>query len=256
LTVFNAPPWLTARPIAHRGLHDTTRGVVENSSGAVSAAIVENYAIECDVQCTKDGEAIVFHDFTLDRLTSVKGDIGAFTADEVTRLAYRDGTGMVATLSDFLTAVDGRVPLFIEIKSRFDADMRLAARVASLATAYSGPVALQSFDPKVVAECRTLGVECPLGLVAQAAYDAATWPELPQERRERLGTLIDFPAMRPDFLAWRAADLPHDVPLICRVSFDMPVLAWTLRDAQSAATALRWADQIIFEGFDPEIDGR
>ena len=196
MTVFNAPPWLTARPIAHRGLHDATRGVVENSIPAASAAIAENYAIECDVQCTKDGDAIVFHDFTLDRLTSAKGDIGAFTADEVTRLAYRDSTGMIARLSDFLTAVGGRVPLIIEIKSRFDADMRLTARVASLTAAYSGPVALQSFDPKVVAECRTLGVECPLGLIAQAAYDVATWPELTEQQRGRLGTPVGTPRSR------------------------------------------------------------
>ena len=131
MRALNAPAWLTSRPIAHRGLHDGL-GIVENSIAAAEAAIAKNYAIECDVQCTKDGDAVVFHDFTLDRLTSVKGDIGAFTAAEVTRLAYRDGAGTIAALPDFLAAIGGRVPLIIEIKSRFDADIRLAARVASL----------------------------------------------------------------------------------------------------------------------------
>src|SRR4051794_2404055 len=60
--------WLTARPIAHRGLHDKAKGVIENTVSAALAAVDAGYAIECDVQLTGDGEAVVFHDFTLDRL--------------------------------------------------------------------------------------------------------------------------------------------------------------------------------------------
>ena len=65
-----APLWLTATPIAHRGLHDRTKGLIENTCGAARAAIARGYAIECDVQLTADGKAIVFHDFELDRLTT------------------------------------------------------------------------------------------------------------------------------------------------------------------------------------------
>jgi len=143
----NAPAWLTAQPIAHRGLHDEARGIIENSIAAAAAAIAKNYAIECDVQCTKDGEAVVFHDFALDGLTLAKGDIFSFTTAEVTRLAYREGGGRIVALPDFLAEVGGRVPLIIEIKSRFNGDMRLAARVASLAAAYPGPVANTEFRP-------------------------------------------------------------------------------------------------------------
>ncbi len=46
--------WLTARPIAHRGLHDAS-GPVENTPGAFSAAIAGNYGIECDLQISADG---------------------------------------------------------------------------------------------------------------------------------------------------------------------------------------------------------
>jgi glycerophosphoryl diester phosphodiesterase len=237
LSALNAPAWLTARPIAHRGLH--AQGIVENSIAAAAAAIARNYAIECDVQCTKDGEAVVLHDFTLDRLTELKGDVGALSAAEVTRPAYRDGPGAIAALPDFLAAVGGRVPLIIEIKSRFDADMRLAARVASLAAAYSGPLAVQSFDPLVLAELRARDIDRPLGLVAQARID-----ESPAHR-------LDIESIGPDFVAWRAADLPHPVARISRAV--MPVIAWTVRDAKSRAMALRWCDQVIFEGFEPAI---
>ena len=61
--MINAPDWLTARPIAHRGLHDCGAGrAVENSVSAARAAIAQAFAIECDVQLSKDGEAIVFHE--------------------------------------------------------------------------------------------------------------------------------------------------------------------------------------------------
>ncbi len=246
-----APAWLTSRPIAHRGLHEGL-GIVENSIAAAAAAIAKDYPIECDVQCTKDGEAVVFHDFTLDRLTSVQGDIGACTAAEVARLAYRDGDGTIPALSELLAAVGGRVPIIIEIKSRFDADMRLAARVMGLAAVYPGPVALMSFDPRILAEFKTGGLGRPLGLVAQAENGVAAWPGLSEKQRQRLANLADFPAIRPDFLAWRATDLPHALPRLCR-SLNMPVLAWTLRDARSCAAAMQWADQVIFEGFEPDI---
>ena len=64
-----APDWLTARPVAHRGLHDRARGIIENMPGAAEAAIAGNFAIECDIQLTADGEAMVHHDDALGRLT-------------------------------------------------------------------------------------------------------------------------------------------------------------------------------------------
>ena len=75
--------WLVARPIAHRGLHAKSKGIIENTEGAFAAAIKGNYAIECDVQLTADGEAMVFHDDDLDRLTEAKGPVKAFTAKEL-----------------------------------------------------------------------------------------------------------------------------------------------------------------------------
>jgi glycerophosphoryl diester phosphodiesterase len=86
----NAPDWLTARPIAHRGLHSKQSGLVENTPAAAMAAIAKNYAIECDIQFTKDGEAVVFHDFTLDRLMRAEGRVDDFSARELAHFAYKD----------------------------------------------------------------------------------------------------------------------------------------------------------------------
>src|SRR5947199_9689840 len=78
-----APNWLTARPVAHRGLHDRARGVIENMPAAGAAAVAKNFAIECDIQLSADGEAMVHHDDTLDRLTEGSGTLNGRTSAEL-----------------------------------------------------------------------------------------------------------------------------------------------------------------------------
>lgn len=249
----NAPLWLTARPIAHRGLHDAARGCVENSLPAARRAIARNYAIECDVQMSADGEALVIHDETLMRLVGIAGNLSALSAQDATQLVYkasRNPAGRIATLSSLLAEIAGRVPLIIEIKSRFDGDARLATRVVELAAHYSGPLALKSFDPQVLRTLRDLHVSLPVGLVAQAHYTARDWPSLDETTRQALAALSDFASTRPDFLSWRLSDLPHAAPLLCRAGLGLPVMVWTVRTLQEQSLAARFADQIIFEGFE------
>ena len=146
----SAPAWLTARPIAHRGLHDAARGLAENSIGAAEAAIAGGFAIECDVQLSRDGEAMVFHDDNLRRLTRARGALADRSVAELQTLALRDGGERIPTLPQFLARIGSRTPLICELKSAFDGDMRLAERVAEIAGPYAGPLALKSFDPAVI----------------------------------------------------------------------------------------------------------
>lgn len=245
----NAPGWLTARPIAHRGFHDHAQSIVENSLAAARRAIEKTYAIECDVQPSKDGEAIVFHDERLDRLVGVPGPLGALTAREITQLRLRDGDVRIPSLQDFLAEVAGRVPVIVELKSRFDGDLRWARRVAELAAAYAGPLAFESFDPELLCALRALAVARPVGLVAQAHYAAEDWPALSESARKSLEALVDIPRAAPDFLSWHLGDLPHAVPILCRAGLGMPVTLWTVRSETECARAKDWADQIVFEGF-------
>jgi len=248
-----APDWLVKRAIAHRGLHAKSRGVIENSLAAALAAIEKNYAIECDVQLAGDGEAVVFHDETLDRLTGVNARLCDLTSREIAEIRFRDGDGKIPLFSDFLATVAGRVPLLVEIKSRFDGDMRLAARVAALSASYSGALALQSFDPAVLMQLRSAGTDRPLGLIAQARYDDPEWRKLSAEERLALAVLAHYGQTRPDFLAWHVADLPHAAATLWREALGRPLLTWTVRDADEGKRATRFADQIIFEGFLPSI---
>lgn len=248
--------WLTTKPIAHRGLHDRSRGVVENTASAAEAAIARGLTIECDVQRTADDDAVVFHDFALDRLTQDgHGAIEALTAGEVARLAMRDTADRVMRLHDFLALVGGRVPLIVEIKSGFDGDMRLTERTAATVAAYGGPLVLQSFDPAVIAHLRDHpalgGKAIPRGIVAEASYDGPDYRRLPLERRRVLAEFLFFADARPDFISYRATDLPRAAPHLCRTALGLPVLGWTIRSPDQAVAAKPWVDQIIFEGFDP-----
>ena len=247
----NAPDWLTARPIAHRGLHSKQSGLVENTPAAAAAAIAKNYAIECDIQRTKDGEAVVFHDFTVERLMRAEGRVDAFRADDLAQLSFKDCDQKIVSLPDFLVSIGGRTPVVVEIKSRYDGDMRLADRAMAAVAAYVGPVCLKSFDPAVLVHLRGAGAPCPLGLVAQARYDGEEWAGLAQEKRASFADLRDFPFARPDFLSWNLADLPHAVPMLCGQGIGMPVMTWTVRSREALARARLWVDQIIFEGFEP-----
>jgi len=248
----NAPDWLVARPIAHRGLHDAAAGRIENTLSAADAAIAGGYPIECDVQDTADGEAVVFHDFTLDRLTAEQDFVHARAAREVMGLGVGGTADGIPTLADLLALIGGRVPLIVEIKSRFDHDLTLSHRTIDILATYSGPVALKSFDPFVVAAIRRTAPHIPRGIVAESVYDDPAWDKLAAEQKREMANLLHFSATEPDFLSWRVADLPCAAPFLCRHLKRMPVMTWTVRDEQGRRRAALHADQIVFESFDPE----
>src|ERR1700761_120373 len=125
-----APDWLTARPVAHRGLHDRARGILENMPGAVQAAVAGNFSIEVDIQLAGDGEAMVHHDFKLGRLTDGDGALRTLSAAELKAVPFKDTSERMMTLGDLCALVAGRVPLVIELKSAFDGDRRLGQRRA------------------------------------------------------------------------------------------------------------------------------
>jgi glycerophosphoryl diester phosphodiesterase len=250
------PPldWLVARPIAHRGLHDVKAGIVENSKSAFTHATSHQFAIECDVQLTKDGEAVVFHDFDLDRLTGSTGLIKDFTAAALGKIklsSSKDGD-VINSLEQILRAIDGRVPLVIEIKSKFDGDLRLTRRVVEILYGKDMPVAIKSFDPRIVAALRVIAPERPRGIVAMAKYDYPDYATVHNDEKRAMANLLHFSEMQPDFISWNVKDLPHAAPHLCRVALGLPVMTWTVRKPEDIKAADQYADQMVFEGFIPE----
>ncbi|MBE7246567.1 MAG: glycerophosphodiester phosphodiesterase [Actinomycetospora chiangmaiensis] len=244
--------WLTARPIAHRGLHDRAADRPENTLAAARAAMAQGFAIECDVQLSADGEAMVFHDPALGRLTEASDPVSARTAADLGRLAIAGTAERIPTLPDFLAAVAGAVPVIVEIKSIFDGDLRLARRTAEIAASYDGPVALKSFDPEIVTALRDgLPARIPRGIVAESRQDDPVYAAMPDSRRRALSDLLHFAESRPDFLSWRVDDLPCAPTTLCRLLAGLPVMTWTVRTPDQRAHAQAHADQMVFEGFVP-----
>lgn len=242
--------FLTRRPVAHRGLHDRSAGRIENTASAIEAAIDADYAVEVDVQLSRDAEAMVFHDPTLDRLTVANGSLADFNSNALRRIPLADTTDRMMSLPELLGRVNGRTPLLIEIKSDFSGDMRLARRAARLASTYRGTCALMSFDPKVVAALAEFAPGVPRGIVAQRA--ALTDEGPPSSLKERLARalLLHWRASRFQFVAYRVGDLPA-LPVRLARALSVPVLAWTVRTPAERAVAGKHADQMIFEGFKP-----
>ncbi len=252
-----APDWLTARPIAHRGLHDAGSGVIENTASAAAAALQSGYAIEVDLQPSADGEAMVHHDHTLDRLTEGSGLVRDFTAAALKRIAFKSTADRMMTLGELVDLVGGRTTLLLELKSRFDGDPAIALRAAAVLAGYSGPVAAMSFDPVLVAALKRRAPNLARGLVAQnrgelADREASRWGAA----QGRMALVLEAARARPHFVAYRLQDLATAPPLIARHLFGLPLLAWTVRSERERIGALRRADQVIFEGFKPPAPER
>lgn len=241
--------WLTARPIAHRGLHDASAGVIENTPSAFNAAIAANYAIETDVQITADGEAMVHHDFALGRLTLGSRKLAAMTAAGLKNVPFTATAERMITLSELCELVAGRVTLLVEIKSRFDGDRRLTQRVADVLADYAGPVAVQSFDPEVLVTLREIAPDLTRGIVAERHYVDSEW--LTDGQKRSFALLSHGFRTRTQFVAYHVNDLPSPGPFVARRLFGLPLLAWTVRSAEDRSRAQRVADQMIFEGFRP-----
>jgi glycerophosphoryl diester phosphodiesterase len=246
-----APDWLTARPVAHRGLHDAARGVIENMPAAAHAAIAGNFAIECDIQLTADGEAMVHHDDALGRLTEGSGALLAKSAAELKAVKFKDTPERMMSLADLCALVGGRVPLVVEVKSHFDGDRKLVKRMAEVLGSYSGPVVGMSFDPDQVLALREIMPKLPRGIVAQRNYDDDYWTKLTPEQRDSMLYLRHGLRSEPHFIAFWVNQLPAPAPWIARNIFGCPLLAWTVRTPEQRERAARHADQMIFEGFVP-----
>ena len=155
------------------------------------------------------------------------------------------------SLGDLCALVAGRVPLVIEMKSHFDGDRRLVARMAQVLNAYRGPAVGMSFDPDQVTALRELMPQLTRGIIAETTYDAADWPETTPAQRRGMQHLRHAFRTRPHFVAYWVDELPAAAPWVARHIFGCPLLTWTVRTQDQRDRAARYADQMIFEGFRP-----
>lgn len=239
------PHWLLTTPFAHRGLHADERKIPENSLAAFDAAVSAGYGIELDVRLTADNVAVVFHDAELRRMTGCTAKVRDLQASALAPLRLH-GTGEpIPLLRDVLAHVQGRVPLLIEIKSGTAAGFAETA-VLDAVRAYNGPVAMQSFDPRIVYRLRRAATEFPCGLLSGSL---AGERDISVAQRLALENLLYTPIVKPDFVAYEYAALTPWRRILIQHILRKPLLVWTIRNPAAAAAAARLGANIIFEGF-------
>lgn len=229
--------WLLNTPIAHRGLWGGK--IIENSLSAYQNAVDNGYAIEIDLYSTKDGQIVCFHDITLDRMTKEKGFIYDKTLTELKALSLAGSNEKIPALTEVLELVDGKVPLLIEFKDQPDSSY--IEKAVKILKNYSGKFAVQAFNPLYLRKIKNLAPEFIRGIlgthVPPKTCNFIT-------RRVVKNLSLNF-LIKPDFISYNHQGLP------VKNKKNLPVLAWTVTDSKSAKTALKYANNIIFESFIP-----
>jgi len=238
-------------PLAHRGRHDAARGIPENSRAAVEAAVAQGYGIEIDVQESADAQAMVFHDFTLDRMTPARGAVKEQSRRALGALPLTPGNEGIPSLPEILAIVDGRVPLLIEIKDETrgpaEAPRALERAVSAAIQDYAGPVAVMSFNPHAISHMRALSPDTPLGLTT-CAFDPGAVPDLSPADRAYLQEIAAFDTIGAVFISHQHTDL--EAPRVAALKAQgVPILCWTIRSPREEDKARRIADGITFEGY-------
>ncbi|AHM03796.1 Glycerophosphoryl diester phosphodiesterase [Roseibacterium elongatum DSM 19469] len=251
-----APEFLKA-PIAHRALHDMSQGIPENSLAAIRRAMRAGYGIEIDVQLSADGQAMVFHDDTLDRMTHASGPVRGRPARELCDLRLAGSEDHIPTLRHVLEVVGGQVPLLIELKDQSGGigadDGALERAVAQDLAAYDGPAAVMSFNPYMIGVLREIAPAVPRGLVT-CGFIPSKWPHLAAETCHALRSIRAFGQVGAGFISHDWTDLGS--PRVAELKGQgTPVLCWTVTSPQVEAEARRVADNITFEGYVPPIPG-
>ncbi|MEP3052331.1 MAG: glycerophosphodiester phosphodiesterase family protein [Erythrobacter sp.] len=232
------PGWLTGWSYAHRGLHNDH--VPENSIAGAKGAIDAGLGIECDVQRSRDGQPMVFHDWELDRLTDRNGLIENYDASELAQARLSNSDQKPVHLAKFLDFVDGRVPVLIEIKSRPGYDVEnTCGTVAEILRGRPDMLAVMSFDPKVGEWFAGNLPECLRGLACTDSLDLGfkgAWREV---------GALDLAS--PDFLAIDIRDVPNTLTTLWREA-GRPLLSWTIQTEEWRDKATQYVDAPIAEG--------
>jgi glycerophosphoryl diester phosphodiesterase len=241
--------------IAHRGLHKANEHCYENSLTAILGAIKSGYGIEVDLQLSSDGHAMVFHDYTLDRMTSHNGPINQLPAKELEQIFLNDSKDTIMQLSTLLKHVSGRAPLLIELKDQSvclgPTTGILEKAVAQALEGYEGAVAIMSFNPTSVKAMANLAPQIARGL-ATDAFKANEWPKVKGQRLQQLRRLGNYEAIQASFISHDYRDLASYRLAGIKASGD-PILCWTVTTHEDEKTARVIADNITFETYLPDL---
>lgn len=239
--------WLTTKPIAHRGLHDDAAGRPENSLAAFTSAVRTGVPFEFDVQLTADGRPIVLHDADTTRMTGAGGPVRDLTLAQIGRLRLDDTDEPVPTLDDVLAAVDGRVPIVVDVRRwSLDSTGALEHAVADRLRGYDPAAVVQSFDPIAVRRMRTLMPERAVGQASGSLPSAG--PIVGALGR----TMATNAITHPDFLTFELDILPNRYASFWR-SGTRPLIGYTTHSDHDERRARALVDGFFFADYLPAV---
>ncbi|MCP4074241.1 MAG: glycerophosphodiester phosphodiesterase [Hyphomicrobiales bacterium] len=231
--------WLTARPIAHRGLHDINKNIYENTLSACRAAIDGNFSIEVDLHLSGDGTPVVFHDLSLQRMCADPRKVRQLDTRQLRDMRIGQSLDHIPTLAELLQLTDGKVGLVLELKGVVGEDEGFVEQVAKALSGYQGPAVIMSFSHWLVKDARNLAPQLPLGLVARG------------DERQYASHKMIADKCDVDFVSYDIDGLPCKFSQEFRSS-GKPLICWTVEDAGQMKKSLKYSDQITFENFDPD----
>lgn len=235
---------LSPSMFAHRGYHDIAHQIPENSMTAFNAAINHGYGIELDLHLTRDEQLVVFHDNTLKRLCGRPEKVEEMTYDDLKDLSLLGTSERIPLFDEVLAAVDGRVPLLIELKIP-TRSLKICEKTYSILKHYSGNYMIQSFNTMGL---RWFRLNAPHILRGQLAEHLTA-------RKSREAWLLKFIVQnlfcnflgRPDFVSYRLSDLPHLSVLLLKYIFRVPIAVWTLTTDEELKQGMAGYHIQIFE---------
>lgn len=233
---------------AHRGLWNSESGIPENSLPAFARAVESGFAIELDVQLTRDNRLVVFHDDTLERMCGVRGRVSSFTLRELKKFRLKDTGFAIPEFREVLEVVKGRVPLLIEIKLPTH-NTRTCIILNHELKKYEGKYCIESFNSLAL---RWFRRHRP-GIVRGQLSDRF-------RKSDGVNLILRFLAARlmlnwvgrPDFIAYNYRYADKLGLRLQRKLFRAPVFAWTVQNQPDWKACSRTFDTVIFDGFLPE----
>ena len=230
--------FLTKNLIAHRGMHNESIGIIENSLEAFKLAIENKYIIELDIHILKDNEIVVFHDDNLKRITGVDKNISDCTYDEIKDLKLKDTSSYIPKLTEVLELVNGRVPLLIEIKSDVNVG-RLEVNLVKILDKYKGKFAIQSFNPFSINWFRKNRPNILRGQLSAGFKNESIFKKIVLKNM-----LLNF-VTNPDFISYAVNDLSFEKARKIRKS--KLLLGWTIRTEEQKEKYINEYDNLICE---------
>lgn len=233
---------------AHRGLFDNNSKAPENSLPAFRRAVDAGYGIELDVQLSKDGIPVVFHDASLKRMCGVDGKVWEYTLEELQQMKLAKSSATIPTFAEVLDTVNGKVPLIIEYKLDV-AQTKVCALANELLSTYSGTYCIECFHPLALIWYRMHRPDIVRGQLCMEY-----WKEEKYHGKFLfliLSYLVTNVATRPDFIAYQHSDASNLSRRLCRKLGALSI-AWTIKNQDELEKAKKHFDLFIFDSFIPK----